>query len=194
MSVRWRDHCTSGSGFSLNPNENIVMFNDSMMGNVLTSTSTQLTVVVPGYINQGTGSPVKTGVTARSSNAQTSQLFQIAPKFFPLAEGAGYNISIITGGGQNLSDYSVSFNGAVISPTSLKYGILTVPVPNNATDGKIIVTYKGEQYTSLTNFTLSKVGTVSDLTGIGLFSLPIGLSFDQKRQSFLSQGWRRRSD
>jgi len=171
----------TGTGFSLNMTENIVMFNDSVAGEVITATATQLTVVVPGYVTQGR-------ITVKNKNMiwQTAEVFQIAPKFFPQAEGAGYNISIITGGGQNLSDYSVSFNGAVVSPTGLNYGILTVPVPTNAIDGKIIVSYKGEPYTSLQNFTLSKVGTVSAYTAMGLFSLPVGISFDQTGSLFVA--------
>jgi hypothetical protein len=111
--------------------------------------------------------------------SQTNQLFQIAPKFSPQSEAPGYPISIVKGGGHNLSDYIVSFSGIVASPTRLVNDLLTVSIPNSATSGKIIVTYKGKPYTSLTNFAVAPVGTVSNLTSQGVFSTPIGLAIDQ---------------
>jgi hypothetical protein len=152
----------------------MVLFNDSSAGIVLTATSTQLTVVVPGYVTQG-----RIVVKSKGMESQTDQLFQIAPKFSPQSEAPGYPISIVTRGGPNLSDYIVSFNGIVASPTRLVNDLLTVSIPNSATDGKIIVTYKGKPYYSLTNFAVAPVGTVSNLTSQGVFSTPIGLAIDQ---------------
>ncbi len=87
----------TGSGFSVNPGANIVLFNDSSAGIVLTATSTQLTVVVPGYVTQG-----RIMVKSNGMESQTAQLFQIAPKFSPQSEAPGYPINIMMGGGPNL--------------------------------------------------------------------------------------------
>ncbi len=64
--------------------------------------------------------------------------------------------------------------------------LLTVTVPGNATSGKIVVSFQGKPYTSLTNFTVAPAGTVSNLTGQGVFSTPTGLAIDQNGNLFVS--------
>ena len=163
----------TGTGFSVTPGDNIVQFNDSTSGTVLTATSTQLTVLVPPYNTVG-----KIVVKNKGMVAQTAETFTVVPKFFPQSEAPGYPITIIAGGGGKLSDYSVSFNGTVTNPTSLLSIYLTVTVPANAVNGKITVYYKGQPYTSLTDFTVAPVGNVSNVTSPGSFSQPAGLAFD----------------
>lgn len=171
----------TGSGFSINPSDNIVMFNDSIVGIVLTATSTQLTVVVPGYITEG-------NITVKNKNmqSQTANVFKIAPKFSPQYEAPGYAITIVTEGGSNLSDYNISFNGTQAQPTKLVNDILTVTVPVGANNGKITVNFQGKEYTSLQDFTVTPVGTVSALTSQGAFSTPTGLVIDQNNNLFVA--------
>jgi hypothetical protein len=171
----------TGAGFSINPIDNIVLFNDSSAGVVLTATSTQLTVVVPGYVTEG-----RITVKTKDMQWQTAEVFKIAPKFSPQHEATGYPITIVTGGGPNLSDYNISFNGTPAQPTKLINDVLTVPVPAGANNGKITVTFKGKPYTSFQDFTLTPVGTVSALTSQGAFSTPTGLAIDQNNNLFVA--------
>jgi hypothetical protein len=93
----------TGSGFSTDPAKDTVQFNDSTFGQVLTASATQLTVVVP-YFTARDAIIVKTN----GQQWQTTQDFQIAPKFTPQTEAPGYPITIITGGSTTLGDYTVS--------------------------------------------------------------------------------------
>ena len=171
----------TGSGFSINPMENIVMFNDSSAGLVLTAASTQLNVLVPGYVTEG-----RITVKNKNMQSQTAEVFTIAPKFSPQHEAPGYPITIVTGGGPNLSDYNISFNGTPAKPTKLVNDVLTVPVPAGANNGKITVTFKGKPYTSFQDFTITPVGTVSAVTSRGAFSTPAGLAIDQNNNLFVA--------
>jgi hypothetical protein len=171
----------TGSGFSINPADNIVMFNDSSAGLVLTTTSTQLTVVVPGYVTEG-----RITVKNKNMQSQTAEVFKIAPKFSPQHEAPGYPVTIVTGGGPNLSDYNISFNGTPATPTKLVNDALTVPVPAGANNGKITVTFKGKPYISFQDFTVTPVGTVSAVTGQGAFSTPTGLAIDKNNNLFVT--------
>ena len=171
----------TGSGFSTNPSEDIVQFNDTTFGQVLTASATQLTVVVPAYTAKD-----RIIVKADSMQSQTAQEFQIAPKFIPQAEAPGYPIIIITGGSNTLSDYTVSFNGATTAPSNLLLDFITVDIPNNATSGKVTVNFKGQPYTSLTDLTITPVGEVTNLTATGIFQTPTGMAFDQNGNLYVS--------
>jgi len=164
----------TGSGFSPNINEDTVWFNDTTFGQVLTASATQLTVVVPYYTAKD-----RIIVKTNGLQWQTTQEFQIAPKFRPLTEAPGYPITIITGGSTTLADYTVSFNGATTAPSALLDAFMTVIVPGNATSGKITVNYKGQPYISLTDFAVSPVGEVVGLTPTGVLQDPTGLAFDK---------------
>jgi sugar lactone lactonase YvrE len=171
----------TGSGFLTTPGDNMVKFNDSSFGVVLTATSTKLTVDVPGFITEG---PIV--VKNKNMESRSAEVFRMAPKFSPQVEAPGYPVYIITGGGSRLSDYTVSFNGVVTNPTGLINDQLTVTVPANAANGKIIVNYKGKPYTSLTDFTLAPVGSVTSLTTLGAFGQPAGLAFDRNGNLFVA--------
>lgn len=171
----------TGSGFSTNPTSNVVQFNDSTMGQVLAATSTQLTVMVPPYVARD-----RIKVKYNGVQAETAQVFEIAPKFDPKSEAPGYPINIITGGSTNLSDYRVSFNGVPAAPSGIFQDEITVNVPAGAISGKITVTYKGVAFTSLVDFNVSPVGTVSTVTNLGSFSTPTDLAFDQTGNLFVS--------
>jgi IPT/TIG domain./NHL repeat./SMP-30/Gluconolaconase/LRE-like region. len=164
----------TGTGFSQTPDSNIVMFNDSTSGIVLTATNTQLTVKVPAFITEG-----KILVTTNNQKAQTSETFKVAPKFYPQSEAPGYPITIVTGGGLNLADFSVSFNGVTAQPSGLMNDLLTVTVPANAVSGKVTVNYKGSPYTSLTDFTVAPVGIVTNVSSLNSFIDPTGIAFDK---------------
>lgn len=171
----------TGTGFSQTPDSNIVMFNDSTYGTVLTATNTKLTVLVPPYITEG-----KIIVKTNHIQAETAETFKMAPKFFPQSEGAGYPITVETGGGGNLADFSVSFNGVTVQPSGLMNANLTVTVPDNAVSGKIIVYYKGKPYASLTDFTVAPVGIVTNVTGLNSFLDPTGITFDKNGNLYVA--------
>ncbi|HXB46100.1 MAG TPA: IPT/TIG domain-containing protein, partial [Puia sp.] len=171
----------TGSGFSTNLQDNTVMFNDSSFGLVLNASTSQLTVLVPGYATEGR-------ITVKTKGgivAQTSEIFTIVPKFKPQTESVSYPIYIQTGGGPNLYDYSISFNGAVTHPTAINEDILTVPVPKGATNGKITVNYKGKPYTSFIDFTVAATGTVNTIGKVGAFNSPRGLAVDSAGNIFV---------
>jgi sugar lactone lactonase YvrE len=171
----------TGSGFSTDINKDTVRFNDSTLGLVMTASATQLTVMVPAFTAKD-----RIFVKVGNQQWQTSQEFKIAPKFRPLAEAPGYPITVITGGSTTLADYTVSFNGATTAPASMFGSWLTVNVPVGATSGKITVNYKGQPYTSFTDFSVSPVGSVSALTSTGVFQLPTGMAIDGNGHLYVS--------
>ncbi|TDW95836.1 IPT/TIG domain-containing protein [Dinghuibacter silviterrae] len=171
----------TGSSFSTNATADVVQFNDTTNAQVLTATSTQLTVVVPYYTARD-----RITIQVNGRQWQTAQEFQIAPKFTPQAEAPGYPITIITGGSTTLSDYSVSFNGATATPSNLFMSFMTVAVPTGATSGKVTVNFKNQPYTSLSDFTVTPVGEVTNLTATGAFQTPAGMTFDKNGNLYVS--------
>jgi sugar lactone lactonase YvrE len=93
---------------------------------------------------------------------------------------------VITGGSTTLSDYTVSFNGATTTPSNLILAFMTVDVPTNATSGLVTVNFKGQPYTSLTDFTVTPVGEVTNLTATGVFQTPRGMAFDANGNLYVS--------
>jgi sugar lactone lactonase YvrE len=171
----------TGSGFSTDISKDTVRFNDSTYGLVLTASPTQLTVMVPPFTAKD-----RIFVKVANQQWQTSQEFMIAPKFKPGTEAPSYPITVITGGSTTLADYTVSFNGATTTPASMFGSWLSVVVPAGATNGKVTVNYKGQPYTSFTDFTVSPVGVVSGLTNTGFFQFPTGMAIDKDGHLYVS--------
>jgi sugar lactone lactonase YvrE len=171
----------TGTSFSTDPTIDTVQFNDSTFGQVLTASTTQLTVVVPFYTARD-----RIIVKTNGQQWQTTQEFQIAPKFTPQTEAPGYPIAIITGGSTTLADYTVSFNGGTSNPSSLFGALMTVTIPANATSGKVTVNYKGQPYTSLTDLTIAPVGEVTNVTATGGFQTPKGLAIDSTGELYVA--------
>lgn len=143
----------SGAGFSPTPAQDTVAFN-GVAANVVSATTTQLTVTVP--TNATTG-PIS--VTAPSGSYTTSNSFTVTTgtngvaitSFAPLEGGAGSVVTIYgTGFDTTPSNDRVAFNGSPASVTSASQTMVSAVVPAQVTTGYIsIATPAGSALSSL---------------------------------------------
>lgn len=171
----------TGSGFSTNPQDYVVMWNETTISSIITAASSSLTTTVPALTTRGhiILKNVKT-----DQEWETAEVFQTVPKFYPLSEAPSYTITIVAGSNSaDTSDYQISFNGVLSFPTAIVNGALMVPVPPQAQSGPITVYFQHQPYTSINSFTVSPVGNVTNLTAVGgpkqFFQSPQGLAFDK---------------
>jgi uncharacterized repeat protein (TIGR03803 family)/YD repeat-containing protein len=126
----------SGTNFS-NP---VVTF-DSQQAQVLTSTPTSITVIVPNGLTVGTHA---LEVTNRESTKIAGSFAFVAPytitSYTPQSGIAGDKVTIT---GSGFIDPTVAFNGVVATVTDKTATSITVTVPGRATTGLLTVTDQG---------------------------------------------------
>jgi sugar lactone lactonase YvrE len=159
----------TGTDFGTTPEADVVTFAGGVQARLLSATASALTVEVPtGAINGKITVRVRGGLTDVTST--TAADFNVALKFFPQSEGAGYPITLSGFAFSTTpSENVVKFNGAsgttTATVTAAAANTLTIAVPAGATQGTISVTVNGQTTTTLTSFTPAPIGVVTTLAG-----------------------------
>jgi uncharacterized protein (TIGR03437 family) len=145
----------TGINFSTTAVDNIVKFN-GVNAAVSTSTSTQLTTIVPSGASTGKITVSVNGITATSTNDFTVNKSVTITSFTPASASPGHFITITgTGFSTVASQNVVSFNNsAEIPATSSTETTLNVVVPVGATSGKLTVKVNGIPALSTQDFTV----------------------------------------
>jgi uncharacterized protein (TIGR03437 family) len=145
----------TGTNFSTTAVDNIVKFN-GVNAAVSTSTSTQLTTIVPSGASTGKITVSVNGITATSTNDFTVNKSVTITSFTPASASPGHFITITgTGFSTVASQNVVSFNNsAEIPATSSTETTLNVVVPVGATSGKLTVKVNGIPALSTQDFTV----------------------------------------
>jgi sugar lactone lactonase YvrE len=163
----------SGINFGATPESDLVFFMGANPAQIISASSTQLTVVVPQYASDG-----KINVVINESLYTSSAQFFVSPTCIPNAQGVGYAVTLSAPGffSTVLSANVVKFNGTIATVTAANSDQLTVTVPTGATSGPVSVTVNGRTLSTLANFTVLPNAQVSTLaTG---FNQPEGLATD----------------
>jgi ELWxxDGT repeat protein len=177
-----------GTGFSPIAEENSVFFNGTQ-GTVTASTSTSITVMVPGGATSG---PIT--VIIGPHTLTSAEVFVVpAPTITavtPMTGQVGTSVTILGGDFSVVpSSNIVKFNGTVAVVTASTSTTITTSVPADATSGTVSVTIGDQTATSSESFTVTEptipvpaiagfapgsgpVGTVVTITGQNFSAVP----------------------
>lgn len=160
----------TGTNFSPTPSANLVSIN-GMVATVVSATTTQLVVIIPGNASSGLLTIVVNGKTGQSDTS-----FTVVPgtpaitSFSPtsMQEGTPTNVTINGSYFSTIvSDNVVTLNGVPLTvavvTTAGSASTMTVLVPANATTGTFKVTVNGVSATAASNFTV--ISTVPQISG-----------------------------
>jgi hypothetical protein len=142
----------TGKNFNSSPTDNYVVFNGTAIANVIGVTGTTLTVKVPNDATTG-----KIRVTINGKTAVSADEFQVVgptiTSFLPSHGVPGTTVTIL---GSNFSitksENIVTVNGVAASVETATNSQLTIKIPEEATTGKIKVTFAGRDATSTQDF------------------------------------------
>lgn len=165
----------TGVGFSPEPAENRVKFND-VFAEVAQATTASLTVTVPEGATTGPISVTVHGVTIFSETDFV--VLEPTLKSFSPTEGLVGTTVTITGKDFNPTpaENIVTFNETPAEVVQATTTSLTVTVPNEATTGKISITVHGKTITSDTDFTVLEPSITGFSPTEGIVGTPVTIT------------------
>lgn len=152
-----------GQNFSTSPLPSITF--NGISAQVVSGSDTQLVTTVP--VNATTGKIVVTTPLAVTTSSTDFVVFQ-TPTIASFSPASGVVGSIITITGTNFSTNAtnnvVKVNGVTATIASATATSIIIPIPANATTGKITVTVDGQTATSTAPFIVKKAPTITSFT------------------------------